>query len=279
MPKSLETTPPIKGQIGSKSKQAQFAQEAAARIHAMLNCPFSLIPEDELVRQTAKWYQAYTEATLRGNTVLIKEWVREEAVKAGQEGFALEDLLGVLRACRQCAIDIEARTEDAFFPMDRAIKETLISLRGRVPWPIAAGTNYLSRSQENSEPLVTDTQILDQDLLAGEKRRASRCQLRLPIRIRTENTQEGGEEITKTTSVSRTGLSFTAAKNYDLGTDLLIVFPYWGADDHFNEEYLARVVRKESLPDGSVRVAIRFLHSLGHKSDALMRQTYQKTRK
>jgi hypothetical protein len=172
----------------------------------------------------------------------------------------------MLRACRQSGIDVEAWNEEGISPVDRTIDATLISLQGRVPWLIAAGTNYLSRDEERSLPLVTDTQILDQGILAEEKRAASRCQLRLPIRVRTKDAQPPVEEITETASVSRTGLRFVTPKNYDLGTELLIVYPYWATEDRFNEEYRARVVRKESVPEGEACVAVRFLETLGHKA-------------
>jgi hypothetical protein len=231
----------------------------------MLECLFSLMPEIDLVQKTSKWYQAYTEAAFRFNGVLIKQWVRNEASRAAEEGFSLEDFLDLLQACRQCAIDVEGWEEDALSPADRAIDETLVNLRG-IAWTIAAGTTYATRNVKHSTPLVTDTQTLDENILSRERRNATRCQLRMPIRVRSTDSASTPTEITRTASVSRTGLSFVTPNDYNIGTDLLIVYPYWGADDQFSEEYTARVVRKESQPEGGRHVAIRFLQPLGRKS-------------
>jgi hypothetical protein len=266
MPISIKPTPSSKAQIGSKVRQAQYALEAAARVRLMHNCLFSLVPEDDLVRQAANWYSAYTEGALRFNTVLIKQWVRVEAAKAMDGGFALEDFLELLRCFRQSAIDVERWNENGSSLVDRIINETLVSLRGSSAWPIADGLNYLT-SDDDLAPFATDTQILDKPLVSIDKRNAGRCQLNLPIRIRTKDAPDLGEEITKTANVSRTGLSFVTTKDYLLGAELLVVYPYWAAEDSFNEEYLARVVRKSSLREGVVRVAIQFLVSLGRKTD------------
>jgi hypothetical protein len=254
---------------GSDDKHAQFAMEAATRIRSMENCLYSLIPQDDLVRQAKEWYQACTEAALRGDFHLIGQWVRSQAAKAAEEGFALDDLLGVLRVCRQCVIDVERWNEDSLTPIDDLINETLSSLRGAVAWTIPAGINYLSRNAQNSAPIVTDTQTINPEMVSGERRNAGRCQLRLPIHIRTKSARDPWKEITKTANVSRTGLSFVSSRNYDIGVELFIVYPYWGTQGSLDKEYLARVVRKESLPEGGQRVAVRFLQSLGHKSDPI----------
>ena len=90
-----------------EQRHAQFALQAADRIRCTESCSFSLLPQDELVRQAADWYQACAEGMLRGNYALIDLWVREQAARAAQEGFALEDLFELLRACRKCAIEVE----------------------------------------------------------------------------------------------------------------------------------------------------------------------------
>lgn len=266
MPKSIETTPRIKGQSGSKAKLAQFALEAAFRVRRMYICLYALIPEDELVSLTAEWYRVYAEATLRHNHDLVRQWICTESVKASEVGIGLEDFLALLDCCRQCVIDVEQWDEDAVLPVDRVINETLLSLRGIVAWSIPPEINYVMSDVGTSAPLVMDTQILEKDVLPREKRNASRCQLKLPIRVRANDLREPCEE-TKTTSISRTGLSFVTSRSYDLGAELLVVYPYWNAEDQFNEEYLARVVRKRPLPDGRLSISIRFVQPLRHKSN------------
>jgi hypothetical protein len=258
---------PAEERDGSDGRGARFAEQAAIRIREMQNCLFSLLPQDDLVRQTSEWYKACAEATLRGNYGLIDQWTRERATKAVEEGFALDDLLGLLRACRQCIIEVERWNEDALTPVDDVINETLSNLKGSVAWPIPKGINYLAVNAKNSAPLVTDTQVIDPKLASSERRDAGRCQLRLPIHIRTKNAPVPWKEITKTANVSRTGLSFVTSNDYNIGVELLIVYPYWGGKGSLDKEYLARVVRRESLPEGGQRVAVKFLQSLGHKSD------------
>jgi hypothetical protein len=94
-------------QNGREQRHAQFALQAADRIRSMEHCSFSLLPQDDLMRQAADWYHACAEGMLRGNYALIDLWVREQAARAAQEGFALEDLFELLRACRKCAIEVE----------------------------------------------------------------------------------------------------------------------------------------------------------------------------
>ncbi len=265
----LEKEPPNNGQDGSEERRARFALAAAIQIRGMQNCLFSLVPQGDLVRVATEWFQASAEATLRCNYHPIEQWVRNQAAKAAEEGFALDDLLGVLRACRQCAIEVERWNEDALSPVDDIVNETLSSLQGSVVWKIPAGINYLSQKKESPAPLVTDTQSVSPGLVHGDRRTAGRCHVRLPIRLRTKSGPDQGSEVTKTSNVSRTGISFTTAKNYDLGVVLFIVYPYWGTEDSFNKEYKAKVVRKERLPEGGHQVAVHFLDSLGHRSDPI----------
>ena len=52
---------------------------------------------------------------------------------------------------------------------------------------------------------------------------------------------------------------------YSPGLELLIVYPYWATQDAFNKEYAARVVRTDSLLDGTQGVAVQFTDALGRK--------------
>jgi hypothetical protein len=138
-------------------------------------------------------------------------------------------------------------------------------LREKIAWPIPAEINYLARNDDNSKLALADTRTVNSDNRSGERRNVGRCQLRLPIRVRTKNASQQEQEITNTVNVSRTGLRFITTKAYAPGLELLIVYPYWATQDPFNREYAARVIRIDSLPDGTQDVAVQFTDALGRK--------------
>lgn len=248
-----------------EQRHANFALQAADRIRSMEQCLFSLLPQDDLKRQAADWYNACAEGMLRGNYALIDLWVRDQAARAAQEGFALEDLLELLRACRKCAIEVDRWNEDVLSPVDAVINEALSALREKIAWLIPAEINYLARNDDKPELAFSDRRVVSSDNRSADRRNVGRCQLWLPIRVRNKNASQQEQEITKTLNVSRTGLRFITTKTYAPGLELMIVFPYWASQDAFNREYAARVIRADSLPNGTQDVAVQFLDALGRK--------------
>lgn len=84
---------------------------------------------------------------------------------------------------------------------------------------------------------------------AEERRQEQRLAVQVPIRIRTPY---GGEEVSKTVNLSRTGARFLSAKDYPVGTTLFVAAPYTvGAE---TLEVKATVEHIESLPTAPSRL-------------------------
>src|SRR3954471_2462754 len=113
---------------------AVFGAATAKVIRAAGNCRFSLLPHDELARLSSGWYDASAQAMLNGNYSAIVTWTQRQSQMASEEGFALEDVLELLRICRRGAIEREKWSEDIFFDVDGAINEALTSVIRGVSW-------------------------------------------------------------------------------------------------------------------------------------------------
>jgi len=96
-------------------------------------------------------------------------------------------------------------------------------------------------------------------------RRSRRISTREPVRLIPSIPRgESFEEITATSNVSREGFYFlTRHEHYQEGMRLLVTLPYHFPSDRRDREYLAQVVRVESLDDGQRGVAVQLLSSIG----------------
>ena len=247
----------------------RFAAGAADSIGTSVNCLFSLLPYEERVRQAASWYEACTEAMLRGNYSLLDEWIRGQACLAETEHFELEDLLQLLRVCRRSAIEIDGWDEDVFSAVDEVINEGLRAIRGKVSWTISENLDYLKQMDGDSalpakgNASEASEQIETRD---GERREFGRNRLALPIRVFHTTGKDVHEETTRTQNVSMTGLYFRTQSTYKIGTHLKIVYPYWTDPGSINKEYSARVSRIDRLPDEFWGIAVEFLRNLRKKT-------------
>lgn len=67
-----------------------------------------------------------------------------------------------------------------------------------------------------------------------------------------------------TLSVSRTGVYFhTTELGYEVGMRLFLIMPYSQNPGSTNREYLAEVVRKDSLPNGMTGIGVKLLVEIG----------------
>jgi hypothetical protein len=247
----------------------RFAAGTAEAIGAAGQCLFSLLPYQERVRLAASWYDACTEAMLRGNFSPLDEWIRQQACLTAEENFEMEDLLQLLRICRRSAIEIDGWDEDIFSAVDDVINEGLVAIRAKVSWKIPDRLNYLKESQSVRAKRPGSNA---HDPLAcaggreGERRVSGRNKVALPIRVRRATEQSQSDETTRTQNVSLSGLYFRTQENYPIGSHLRITYPYWTGPGSINKEYAARVSRLDRLPDGSWGVAVEFLQGLRHKT-------------
>ena len=242
-----------------RQRREAFASVTGTRLRAVTDCQFALLPYEELARVAANWYEACAQAMVRGNYGPMDELVRQQARVAADQGFALDDVLQLLRHCRRAAIEVERWSEEEFADVDALIDQALRCLAGQVPWDIPEELSYLT-GKGRSAPT--------QPILPGlrqrhpERRSFQRNRLRLPIRVRASFRTGPVEETTHTLNVARGGLYFLSGHPYVAGLRLLVTYPYWQDPDAINREYPARVVRVESQADGRCGVAVQFLVSL-----------------
>jgi len=256
-----------------EQRRERFAAAASQVIGAASECLFSLLPDNERHRQAADWYDACAQAMLRGNYAPLSEWIQRQACIAAQQNFRLEDLLQLLRICRQSAIEMDGWDEDAFSAVDDVIDEGIIAIRPNVCWDIPKDLNYLRENPGAARsqlwPAAPESITLPRS--SGEdretdRRRASRNRLALPIRIRCAGGRQPIEEITKTENVSLRGFYFKTHESYRVGSSLSVVYPYWTGPGSINREYKAKVTRLDPLEDRSWGVAVQFLQNLHEKS-------------
>jgi hypothetical protein len=255
-------------QVLQRERCGKFAPKAAARIRAADNCLFSLLPHEELSRLAGEWYEACSQAMLRGNYGPIDKWVRSQSNLAATQGFAPEDLLQLLRICRRSAIEVEGWNEDIFSSVDEVIREVFGAIRSELPWNIPDDLDYHLDAPIGIEESVPSVEVeVDEEKWTSERRRFTRNRLQFPIRVKGSGSKGHIEEITQTHSISRGGLYFVTWETYQKGQVLKINFPYWNEPGGINLEYAAKVVRLDRQPDATWGVGVNFLESLGRKAD------------
>jgi PilZ domain len=253
-------------QLLQRERGDKFAPQAADRIRAAEKCLFSLLPHEELSRLAGEWYEACSQAMLRGNYAPIDIWVRTQSTLAASEGFAPEDLLQLLQICRQSAIEVEYWNEDIFSAVDEVIQDVFGSIRSKLPWNIPDDADYHLHAPveiEKSAPIVEEVKV---ETRTGNRRRFTRNRLQLPIRVIDSGGNGDAEEIARTRSISRGGLYFLSSKGYQKDHIMKINFPYWNSPGGINVPYAVKVVRLDSLPDETWGVGVDFLESLGRKT-------------
>jgi hypothetical protein len=99
----------------------------------------------------------------------------------------------------------------------------------------------------------------------SERRGSRRCKFTQLMRIRPSDPQRMHfDDMRGTISVSRTGVYFqTSETGYDVGMRLFLIMPYSQDPGSTNREYLAEVVRKDSLPNGLTGIGVKLLLEVG----------------
>jgi len=102
-----------------------------------------------------------------------------------------------------------------------------------------------------------------------EKRRSRRAKIAKPLRVRpSEPRDEHFEDIPISINASKEGIYFqTRRENYYKGMRVFVTFPFTSPHDPMNIEYVAEVVRVDSLPNNRFGVALHLLMTVGLSSN------------
>jgi len=93
---------------------------------------------------------------------------------------------------------------------------------------------------------------------ATEQRRARRAKISRPARVRPSDPKdEHFEDLPVSANASRCGIYFVSRNaRYYRGMRVFVTFPYTAPHDPMNCEYLAEVVRVDTLPNNKFGVAV-----------------------
>ncbi len=102
-----------------------------------------------------------------------------------------------------------------------------------------------------------------------ERRGSRRCKITQLMRIRPSDPErEQFEDIRGTMSVSRSGVYFQSSElGYEVGMRLFVSMPYSKEPTAITREYLAEVVRRDSLPNGLYGIGFKILMEIGFQGD------------
>jgi hypothetical protein len=99
----------------------------------------------------------------------------------------------------------------------------------------------------------------------AERRASRRCKINQLMRIRPSDPErEPFVDIRGSLSVSRTGVYFQSSElGYEVGLRLFVSMPYSKEPGSMTREYLAEVVRRDSLPNGLFGIGFKILMEMG----------------
>jgi len=105
----------------------------------------------------------------------------------------------------------------------------------------------------------------------SELRRARRAKLARPMRVRpSEPRDDHFEDLPSSVNASKHGIYFVSRlSNYYKGMRIFVTFPYTSPHDPMNSEYLAEVVRIDTLPKDKFGVAIDLKMSVNMSSKSM----------
>jgi hypothetical protein len=92
----------------------------------------------------------------------------------------------------------------------------------------------------------------------SELRRGRRAKMARPLRVRpSEPRDDHFEDFPTSVNASKHGIYFTSRlENYYKGMRVFVTFPYTSAHDPMNSDYVAEVVRVETLPNKKFGIAV-----------------------
>lgn len=102
----------------------------------------------------------------------------------------------------------------------------------------------------------------------AEKRGSRRAKIAKPLRVRpSEPRDEHFEDLPVSVNASKEGIFFqTRRDNYYKGMRVFVTFPFTSAHDPMSCEYVAEVVRVESLPNNRFGVALHLIMTVNYSS-------------
>ena len=105
----------------------------------------------------------------------------------------------------------------------------------------------------------------------AEQRRSRRAKIAKPLRVRpSEPRDEHFEDLPISVNASKEGVYFvTRRASYYKGMRLFVTFPFTSAHDPMNCEYVAEVVRVESLPNNRFGIAVHLKMTVNFNSGTL----------
>ena len=94
-----------------------------------------------------------------------------------------------------------------------------------------------------------------------ERRGSRRCKITQVMRIRPSDPEtKYFDDLRGTVSVSRSGIYFhTTEVGYEVGQRLFVTMPFAANQLIIGREYLAEVVRKDTLPNGMIGIGFKTL--------------------
>jgi hypothetical protein len=100
-----------------------------------------------------------------------------------------------------------------------------------------------------------------------ERRGSRRCKITQLMRIRPSDPEkEPFEDLRGTVSVSRSGIYFhTTELGYEIGMRLFVTMPYSYNPSAMSREYLAEVVRKDTLSNGMTGIGFKTLMEMSEQ--------------
>jgi hypothetical protein len=104
----------------------------------------------------------------------------------------------------------------------------------------------------------------------NERRGSRRCKITQLMRIRPSDPERNPfVDLRGSVSVSRGGVYFhTSELGYEVGMRLFVTMPYSNDPAALNREYLAEVVRKDSLPTCMFGIGFKILMEMGLQQTA-----------
>jgi PilZ domain-containing protein len=111
-------------------------------------------------------------------------------------------------------------------------------------------------TMNDSNSKLIDSPVVE--VPVSELRRARRAKISRPVRVRPSDPRDDHfEDLPVSANASKHGIYFISRRaNYYKGMRVFVTFPFTSAHDPMNCEYLAEVVRVESLPKNRFGVAV-----------------------
>jgi hypothetical protein len=112
-----------------------------------------------------------------------------------------------------------------------------------------------------------------------QKRRNRRAKIVKPLRVRpSEPRDDHFDDMPTSVNASKDGIYFVTRKsNYYKGMRVFVTFPFASAHDPMNCEYVAEVVRVETLANSKFGVALHLLITVNFNSGSSTGSTYSKS--